>query len=143
LRLIRLLCRTLLCELVRYSHFLSSLKNWNNLSINNWLHGVIRVLLVRELIFIEWGFPFPLVSVPTYKLSLCHTPIKPGLLGFFGNWCFCMWVAWPHVQEVHIIFFIFWSWFLLFSRKLKKKMMAFWIAHVASGRCSCPSSNNM
>ena len=25
---------------------------------------------------------FPIVLVPRYKLSLCHTPIKPDLLGF-------------------------------------------------------------
>jgi len=31
-----------------------------------------------------WGFPFPIVLVPRYKLSLCHTPIKPDLLGFSG-----------------------------------------------------------
>jgi hypothetical protein len=30
------------------------------------------------------GFPFPIVLVPRYKLSLCHTPIKPDLLGFRG-----------------------------------------------------------
>ena len=30
------------------------------------------------------GFPFPIVSVPRYKLSLYHTPIKPDLLGFLG-----------------------------------------------------------
>jgi hypothetical protein len=30
------------------------------------------------------GFPFPIVLVPRYKLSLCHTPIKPNLLGFLG-----------------------------------------------------------
>jgi hypothetical protein len=29
-------------------------------------------------------FPFPIVLVPRYKLSLCHTPIKPDLLGFSG-----------------------------------------------------------
>ena len=28
------------------------------------------------------GFPFPIV--PRYKLSLCHAPIKPDLLGFPG-----------------------------------------------------------
>jgi len=28
------------------------------------------------------GFPFPIVLVPRYKLSLCRTPIKPDLLGF-------------------------------------------------------------
>ena len=30
------------------------------------------------------GFSFPIVLVPGYKLSLCHTPIKPNLLGFPG-----------------------------------------------------------
>jgi len=30
------------------------------------------------------GFPFPIVMVPGYKLSLCHIPIKPDLLGFPG-----------------------------------------------------------
>jgi hypothetical protein len=30
------------------------------------------------------GFPFPIVLVPRYKLSLCHTPIKLDLLGFPG-----------------------------------------------------------
>jgi hypothetical protein len=29
-------------------------------------------------------FPFPIVLVPRYKLSLCHTPIKPDLLGVSG-----------------------------------------------------------
>jgi hypothetical protein len=28
------------------------------------------------------SFPFPIVLVPRYKLSLFHTPIKPDLLGF-------------------------------------------------------------
>ena len=56
----------------------------NNLSKNNCLRGVILILLVRESIFVGWGSPFPIVSVPRYKLSLCHTPIKPDLLGFPG-----------------------------------------------------------
>ena len=30
------------------------------------------------------GFLFLIVLVPRYKLSLCHTPIKPDLLGFLG-----------------------------------------------------------
>jgi hypothetical protein len=30
------------------------------------------------------GFRFPIVLVPTYKLSLCHIPIEPDLLGFPG-----------------------------------------------------------
>jgi hypothetical protein len=28
------------------------------------------------------GFPFPIMLVPRYKLSLSHTPMKPDLLGF-------------------------------------------------------------
>ena len=31
----------------------------------NWLRGVIFILLVRELIFIGWGFRFPIVLVPS------------------------------------------------------------------------------
>jgi hypothetical protein len=30
------------------------------------------------------GFPFPIVLVLRYKLSLCHTSNKPDLLGFLG-----------------------------------------------------------
>ena len=56
----------------------------NDLSKNNYLRGVILIFLGRESLFIGWGFPFPIVLVPRYKLSLCHTPIKPDLLGFPG-----------------------------------------------------------
>ena len=45
-------------------------------------------LLVRESIFIGWGSSFPIVLVPKYKLSLCHTPIKPDLVGFPGIYVF-------------------------------------------------------
>jgi len=62
--------------------FFKELKN--NLSKNTCLRGVIVILLVRESIFIGWGSLFPIVLVPRYKLSLCHTPIKPDLLGFLG-----------------------------------------------------------
>jgi len=55
----------------------------NNLSKNNWLCGVILILLVRESIFVGQ------VSISNsvgawYKLSLCHIPIKSDLLGFPG-----------------------------------------------------------
>jgi len=30
------------------------------------------------------GFSFPIVLMPRYKLSLCHTLIKPNLLSFPG-----------------------------------------------------------
>jgi hypothetical protein len=56
----------------------------NDLSKNNYLRGVILILLVCESIFVGWGSLFSIVLVPRYKLSLCHTPIKPDLLGFSG-----------------------------------------------------------
>jgi hypothetical protein len=70
------------CEIISLPLFSKELKN--NLSKNNHLRGVILILLVRESIFLGWGFPFPIVLVPWYKLSLCHTPIKPDVLGFPG-----------------------------------------------------------
>ena len=63
---------------------------WDNLPFlakglkNNCLRGIILILLVRESIFVGWGFSFPIVLVPGYKLSLCHPPIKLDLLGFPG-----------------------------------------------------------
>jgi len=54
----------------------------NNLSNNNWLRGVMVILLDHELIFVRWGFVFSIVLVPRYKLYLCHTRIKPDLLCF-------------------------------------------------------------
>jgi len=62
----------------------------NDLSKNNCLRGVILILLVRESIFVGWGSPFPIVLVLRYKLSLCHTPIKPNLLGFPGLVSLCV-----------------------------------------------------
>ena len=98
--MLHLLC---VCETISFSWFSKELKN--DLSKNNWLRGVILILLIRESIFIRWGFPFPIVLVPRYKLSLCHTPIKVDLLGFSGNWCLYMWVAWLRYHEVHIIWY--------------------------------------
>jgi hypothetical protein len=69
-------------EIISLSWFSNELKN--DLSKNNYLRGVILILLVRESIFVGWVSPFPIVLVPRYKLSLCHTPIKPDLLGFSG-----------------------------------------------------------
>jgi len=69
-------------EVISLSWFSNELKN--DLLKNNYLRGVILILLVRESIFVGWGSPFPIVQVPRYKLSLCHTPIKPNLLGFPG-----------------------------------------------------------
>jgi hypothetical protein len=69
-------------EIISLQWFSNELKN--DLSKNNYLRDVILILLVRESIFIGWGFLFPIVLVHRYKLSLCHTPIKPDLLGFPG-----------------------------------------------------------
>jgi hypothetical protein len=65
-------------------YFLLTCELKNDLSKNNWLRGIILILLVHESIFVGWGFPFLIVLVPRYKLSLCHTSIKPDLLGFPG-----------------------------------------------------------
>ena len=59
---------------------------------NNCLCGIILILLVRESIFVGWGSPFLIVLVLRYKLSLCHTPIKPDLLGFSGIGVFACWL---------------------------------------------------
>jgi hypothetical protein len=69
-------------EIISLPWFSNELKN--DLSKSNCLRGVILILLIRESIFVGWGFPFPIVLVPRYKLFLCHTPIKPDLLGFPG-----------------------------------------------------------
>jgi len=67
-------------EIISLPRFSKELKN--DLSKNNHLRGDILILLVRESIFIGWGFSFSIVLVPRYKLSLCHTTIRPDLLGF-------------------------------------------------------------
>jgi hypothetical protein len=67
-------------EIISLPWFSKELKY--DLSKNNCLCGVILILLVRESIFVGWGSLFSIVLVPRYKLSLCHTPIKPNLLGF-------------------------------------------------------------
>ena len=54
----------------------------NDLSKNNWLHGIILTLLVRESIFVGWGFSFPIVLVFQYKLSLYHTTMNLIYLAF-------------------------------------------------------------
>jgi hypothetical protein len=69
-------------EIISLPWFSKELKN--DLSKNNCLHGVILILLVRESIFVGKGSSFLIVLMPRYKLSLCHTPIKPDLLGFSG-----------------------------------------------------------
>jgi hypothetical protein len=74
----------LLCvgEIISLPWFSKELKN--DLSKNNWLRDVILILLIRKSIFDGWGFSFSIVLVPRYKLSLCHTLIKPHLLDFSG-----------------------------------------------------------
>jgi hypothetical protein len=39
------------------------------------------------------GYSVSIVLVSRYKLSLCHTRMKPDLLGFSRSWCLYMWVA--------------------------------------------------
>jgi hypothetical protein len=92
----------LLCVggIISFPWFSKELKN--NLSKNNWLHGVILTLLVRESIFIGWGFSFPIVLVPRYKLSLCHTSIEPDLLEFFEIGVFTCGLR---DHEIHIIWY--------------------------------------
>ena len=67
-------------DIISFPWFSKELKN--DLLKNNCLRGIILILLVNESIFVGWGSPFSIVLVPRYKLSLCHTPIKPDLLGF-------------------------------------------------------------
>jgi len=69
---------------------------WFSKELTSWRHPSC------SRINICWvgGFLFPIVLVPRYKLSLCHTPIKPDLLGFPEIWYPWVWVAWPHDHEV-------------------------------------------
>jgi len=69
-------------EIISLPWFSKELKN--DLSKNKCLRGIICTLLIRESIFVGWRSLFPIVLVPRYKLSLCHTSIKPDLLGFPG-----------------------------------------------------------
>ena len=69
-------------EILSLPWFSKELKN--NLSKNKCLRGIILILLVHESIFVGWGSLFSIVLVHRYKLSLCHIPIKPDLLGFPG-----------------------------------------------------------
>jgi hypothetical protein len=64
----------------------------------------VCIIEVR-IIFVGWGFPFPIMLVPRYKLSLCHTLIKSDLIGFSGIWYLCVWVVWPRDHEVYIIWY--------------------------------------
>jgi len=65
------------------------------------LRGFILILLVRESIFVGWGFSFPIMFLLWFKLFLCHTPIKPDLHGFPRIGVF----AWPRDHEVYIIWY--------------------------------------
>ena len=92
-----------------------------------YLRGVIFILLVRESIFVGWGSPFPIVLVSRYKLSLCHTPIKPYLLGFPGIGLF----AWPCDHDVRIMRFVILSLNQCFSCRITLFMLClrhiFWV----------------
>jgi hypothetical protein len=80
-RLIKLLIYRTCCGIISLPWFSKELKN--DLSKKK-LRGIILILFVCESIFIGWEFSFPIVLVPRYKFSLCHTPIEPNLLGFPG-----------------------------------------------------------
>jgi hypothetical protein len=73
--------------------------------------------LDSKSIFVGWGFSFPIVLVSRYKLSLCHTPIKPDLLDFSGIDVF----VWPRAQEVHIIWYQSLASLIRFWYRKKKK----------------------
>ena len=47
------------------------------------------------------GGSIPIVLVPRYELSLCHTSIKSDTW-LSGNWCLCVWVVWLRDQEVRV-----------------------------------------
>jgi hypothetical protein len=47
------------------------------------------------------GFPFPIVLMSRYKLFLCHTLIKPDILGFLIIGVFA-WVMWARYHEIRI-----------------------------------------
>jgi hypothetical protein len=58
-------------EILSLPWFSKELKN--DLSKNNWLHGIIFILFVRESIFVGWGFPFLIVLVCLGTSYLCVT----------------------------------------------------------------------
>jgi len=60
-------------EIISLSWFSKELRN--DLSKNNCIHVVILILLVRESIFVEWGFFIFNSAEPRYQ---------PNLLGFLG-----------------------------------------------------------
>ena len=90
-------------EIISLPWFSKELKN--DLWKNNWHRGFIFILLIHELIFVGWGFPFLIVLVPRYKLSLCHTPMKTWFTWLSRNWCLCVGVVWPRDHEVRIIWY--------------------------------------
>ena len=86
-------------EIISLPWFFKELKN--DLSKNNCLRSVILILLFHESIFVGWGSPFSIVLVPRYKLSVSHS-YQTWFTWLSGNWCLCVWVAWPRDHEVRI-----------------------------------------
>jgi hypothetical protein len=70
------LIKLLVCHTTCWWDNLPFLVLWrteNDLSKNNWLCGVILILLVTNQYLLGGGFLFSIVLVPRYKSSLCHT----------------------------------------------------------------------
>jgi hypothetical protein len=64
-------------------------------------------------------FPFPIVLVPRYKLSLCHS-YQTRFIWLSGNCCFCVWVAWPRDHKIRIMKGLSWVWDILNGLNLLK-----------------------
>jgi hypothetical protein len=64
-------------------------KNKFYLSRYNWPCSVFLILLVLKLVFVWWGFLFPIVVVSLDIFSLCHTSIKPDFLAFRESYQLC------------------------------------------------------
>jgi len=91
-------------EIISLPWFSKELKN--NSSKNNCLRGVILILLVRESIFVGWGFSvFNSAGAWVQVIFVSHS-YQTWFTWLSGNWCLCVWVAWPRDHEVRINYLI-------------------------------------
>jgi hypothetical protein len=83
----------LLCvgEIISLSWFSKELKTTYQRT-TDFVASSLYFLFANQYLLVG-GFPFPIVLVPRYKLSLCHTPIIPDLLGFLGIGVFACWLS--------------------------------------------------